>query len=233
MATPEQEIVSEIPDAEAGLIRLYWTSQKDGEQPKLSLRSYLSCIAASLLYKADKVDNLVVCIGQQWGEKYPPLSELAEKLLIKTGVASENIKIFSNAQNSEQETTDFLQYAKGRGFTKLIDIGFLKHEKSRKRGYEKLDREPERFVSVEQIINTVGSSSILGSGYQELLQELKHSKHEVAYALYEGAKNIIYTLKLDHLIEQKTADRGRMPGPVWKTLYEKFSFDMDAFDLPK
>lgn len=197
------------PLFDVALVHCYWLSQK-GEtgKVKLSLRSRLSVRAAALAYHTGLVGNLVFTVGKIWGEDYPSVAQkMAEELSEKYQVPQERIIVSEDAFSTKKEITTFLQIAKEKGWTKLLDISAKAHQKTIPALYQRMGQE----VSIQSVEGIIGG--IFGKGddvrVKKLVERLGRSKYELGLLLYEAGVRLIMRVDPDYtfLDRQATAHR--------------------------
>lgn len=225
----EVDVCPEIPKAQATILRLYWSNIKRNGEPGMSFRSFLACVAGSLLYKAGKTDEIIVCVGHQWGENFPALSSLAKGMLVALDVPAEKITTLNTAIDTKSETKAALDYAKEKGIEKLSDAGFEKHGWTRKFSYRGSNKVLPPYITVEKTIVKLAKYSMFEEDFRYLLHSIKNSPSEAIYGLYEGAKYVLFSLKLDPWLEKLSARRGKAPSPFIRLLKDTIGWDMDIY----
>ncbi len=161
---------------DAGLVRLYWLSQKDSDIVKPSLRTRLADRAAAKLYHDGKVGNLVLAAGYMWGPKYPSFAETAKKDLMKYDVPENAIVCDPSATSTDAETKILLKHAHERGWKTLADINFKTHMMTINHVNRGHNIDP---VHVEDILQFDDRR------VADIVDRLSRSRYELGFQLYE------------------------------------------------
>lgn len=210
------------------ILRCYWM-QLGPDGPELSLRSMFSCYAG-LSALLDKPNLLLICAtGRLFGDKYPAVSELVEKELLRLKAPKERVRILTTPYDSYTETLEARRYIakKFPDFSgEYIDIGFNEHERtSVDYVYPALNLDPPTVLTFEDIFK---NGSHIPPGVQMAFQDFKNSWFEKYFWVWEnGVKRPIYKIYGVERMSKRNSHTRRHPMPnsflpidSWNYLHE-------------
>ncbi len=209
-----------ISPFDAVLVHCYWPSEKN--RFNLGLRTRLADRAAALVYDGGKgVKNIVLTGGHIWGSEYPSSAQLMGKELEeKYRIPKEAIIIRGDAQSTLGEVETFMELAREKGWTRLLDIASGKHLWTIP-GILKKYGENVVWRSNEEILKDKDQNPHI----KKLLKKLGRSKYELSFMIYEVG--VWIAMHLPHFNYERLEARNRakrtgkgkdfiFPGDVYK-----------------
>lgn len=124
----EQRISPEVqePQYDAAVVHGYWLSE---HRTGLGLRSRLTTRAVAIERAQGETEKIFVNLDHLWGSAEPSEGKLvAQELKEHYHVPNENIVLRENAWSTGGEVKTFVEEARERGWTDLVDIAFAKHQ---------------------------------------------------------------------------------------------------------